>query len=174
MSTRSGEFVTLRQLREDVGLDAARFFYVMRKAEQHMDFDLDLAREQSSDNPVYYLQYAHARICSVQRQCAEKGFVPDLENAQLVRLDNAHEQALIKQLSLFPERVEVAASRREPHQVVNYLRELANLFHSWYNAHQFIVDDSELRDARITLAFATGQVLRNGLALMGVSAPDKM
>ena len=174
MSTRSGEFVTLRQLREDVGLDAARFFYVMRKAEQHMDFDLDLAREQSSDNPVYYLQYAHARICSVQRQCAEKGIKPDLENVQLARLDNAHEQALIKQLSLFPERVEVAALRREPHQVVNYLRELANLFHSWYNAHQFIVDDAELRDARITLALASGQVLRNGLGLMGVSAPDKM
>ena len=174
MSTRSGEFVTLRQLREDVGLDAARFFYVMRKAEQHMDFDLDLAREQSSDNPVYYLQYAHARICSVQRQCAEKGIVPALENVQLARLDNAHEQALIKQLSLFPERVDVAANRREPHQVVNYLRELANLFHSWYNAHQFIVDDTELRDARITLALAIGQVLRNGLGLMGVSAPDKM
>jgi arginyl-tRNA synthetase len=174
MSTRSGEFVTLRQLREDVGLDAARFFYVMRKAEQHMDFDLDLAREQSSDNPVYYLQYAHARICSVQRQCTEKGITPDLDNVQLARLDNAHEQALIKQLSLFPERVEVAALRREPHQVVNYLRELANLFHSWYNAHQFIVDDAELRDARITLALASGQVLRNGLGLMGVSAPDKM
>jgi arginyl-tRNA synthetase len=174
MSTRSGEFVTLRQLREDVGLDAARFFYVMRKAEQHMDFDLDLAREQSSDNPVFYLQYAHARICSVQRQCAEKGIVPDLENVEPARLDNAHEQALIKQLSLFPERVEVAALRREPHQVVNYLRELANLFHSWYNAHQFIVDDAQLRDARITLALATGQVLRNGLGLMGVSAPDKM
>jgi len=174
MSTRSGEFVTLRQLREDVGLDAARFFYVMRKAEQHMDFDLDLAREQSSDNPVYYLQYAHARICSVQRQCAEKGIVADLGGAQLQRLDNAHEQALIKQLSLFPERVEVAAARREPHQVVNYLRELANLFHSWYNAHQFIVDDAELRDARIVLALATGQVMRNGLGLMGVSAPEKM
>ena len=174
MSTRSGEFVTLRQLREDVGLDAARFFYVMRKAEQHMDFDLDLAREQSTDNPVYYLQYAHARICSVQRQCAEKGIVPALENVQLARLDNVHEQALIKQLSLFPERVDVAANRREPHQVVNYLRELANLFHSWYNAHQFIVDDTELRDARITLALAIGQVLRNGLCLMGVSAPDKM
>ena len=174
MSTRSGEFVTLRQLREDVGLDAARFFYVMRKAEQHMDFDLDLAREQSSDNPVYYLQYAHARICSVQRQCAEKGIVADLGGARLQRLDNAHEQALIKQLSLFPERVEVAAARREPHQVVNYLRELANLFHSWYNAHQFIVDDAELRDARIVLALATGQVMRNGLGLMGVSAPEKM
>ena len=174
MSTRSGEFVTLKQLREDVGLDAARFFYVMRKAEQHMDFDLDLAREQSSDNPVYYLQYAHARICSVQRQCAEKSIAVDLQNAQLARLDNPHEQALIKQLGLFAERVEVAATRREPHQVVNYLRELANQFHSWYNAHQFIVEDVELRDARIALALAVGQVLRNGLVLMGVSAPDKM
>ena len=174
MSTRSGEFVTLRQLREDVGLDAARFFYVMRKAEQHMDFDLDLAREQSSDNPVYYLQYAHARICSVWRQCGEKGIDPALPEARLERLDNTHEQALIKQLGLFPDRVEVAAVRREPHQVVNYLRELANQFHSWYNAHQFIVDDAELRDARIALATATGQVLRNGLQLMGVSAPEKM
>ena len=150
MSTRSGEFVTLRQQREDVGQDAARFFYVMRKAEQHMDFDLDLAREQSSDNPVYYLQYAHARICSLWRQCGEKGISPSLPQARLERLDNSHELALIKQLSLFPDRVEVAAERREPHQVVNYLRELANLFHSWYNAHQFIVDDAELRDALVT------------------------
>jgi arginyl-tRNA synthetase len=174
MSTRSGEFVTLRQLREDVGLDAARFFYVMRKAEQHMDFDLDLAREQSSDNPVYYVQYAHARICSVERQCAEKGIVPDLDNASLERLGNAHEDALIKHLALFPGRVENAANRREPHLVINYLRELANHFHSWYNAHQFIVGDAELRDARIVLAHAVGQVLRNGLGLMGVSAPERM
>ena len=174
MSTRSGEFVTLRQLREDVGLDAARFFYVMRKTEQHMDFDLDLAREQSSDNPVYYLQYAHARICSIERQCADKGIVVDPDNARLARLDNSHEEALIKHLGQFAERVEVAALRREPHQLVNYLRELANLFHSWYNAHQFIVDDGELRDARVALALAVGQVLRNGLGLLGVSAPDRM
>ena len=110
----------------------------------------------------------------MQRQCADKGIVADLDNAHLQRLDNAHEQALIKQLGLFPERVEVAALRREPHQVVNYLRELANLFHSWYNAHHFIVDDAELRDARIVLALATGQVLRNGLTLMGVSSPESM
>ena len=174
MSTRSGEFVTLRQLREDVGLDAARFFYVMRKAEQHMDFDLDLAREQSNDNPVYYLQYAHARICSVRRQCVEKGIGVAASDANLARLDNTHEQALVKQLGLFPERVEAAAIRREPHLVVNYMRELAHLFHSWYNAHQFIVDDAELRDARLALASAVGQVLRNGLKLMGVSAPEKM
>ncbi|MGB5329435.1 MAG: arginine--tRNA ligase [Gammaproteobacteria bacterium] len=174
MSTRSGEFVTLRQLREDVGLDAARFFYVMRKAEQHMDFDLDLAREQSNDNPVYYLQYAHARICSVRRQCIDKGIDVSAGDANLARLDNTHEQALVKQLGLFSERVEAAASRREPHLVVNYMRELANQFHSWYNAHHFIVDDTELRDARLALASAIGQVLRNGLKLMGVSAPEKM
>ncbi len=174
MSTRSGEFVTLRQLREDVGLDAARFFYVMRKADNHMDFDLDLAREQSNDNPVYYLQYAHARICSVRRQCVEKGIDVVPREANLARLEQEHEQALIRQLALFPERVLSAARRREPHLIVNYLRELANQFHSWYNAHQFIVDDAELRDARIALAESVGQVLRNGLGLMGVSAPEKM
>ena len=174
MSTRSGEFVTLRQLREDVGQDAARFFYVMRKSDQHMDFDLDLARERSSDNPVYYLQYAYARICSVKRQCAEKGLTLSLDNANLSRLDNAHEQQLIKQISLYPERVQNAALRREPHIVVNYMRDLANQFHSWYNAFQFIVDDVELRDARLALATAIGQVLHNGLNLMGVSAPERM
>ena len=174
MSTRSGEFVTLRQLREDVGQDAARFFYVMRKADQHMDFDLDLAREQSNDNPVYYLQYAHTRICSVIRQCKDKGLTPLLLEANLDRLENSHELQLIKQLNQYPDRVEAAALRREPHIVVNFLRDLANQFHSWYNAHQFIVDDVELRDARLALASATSQVLRNGLELLGVSAPDKM
>ena len=174
MSTRSGEFVTLKQLREDVGKDAARFFYVMRKADQHMDFDLDLAREQSSDNPVYYLQYAHARICSVKRQCAEKGLKLSTENANLSRLDNNHELELIKHIGLYPERVQSSATRREPHVVVNYLRDLANHFHSWYNAHHFIVDDIELRDARMALATAVGQVMKNGLTLMGVSAPETM
>ncbi len=174
MSTRSGEFVTLRQLREDVGQDAARFFYVMRKADQHMDFDLDLAREQSNDNPVYYLQYAHARICSVRRQCEEKGLSLNLPEANLSRLDNAHERQLIRQLGFFPDRIQRAAIRREPHIVVNYLRDLANQFHSWYNAHQFIVADVELRDARIALASTVRQVLQNGLKLMGVSAPEKM
>ena len=174
MSTRSGEFVTLRQLREDVGLDAARFFYVMRKADQHMDFDLDLAREQSNDNPVYYLQYAFARICSVKRQAAEKSIALSIESANLLRLDNTHEQALIKHLRQYSERTLAAALRREPHLVVNYLRDLANLFHSWYNAHHFIVDDAELRDARMALASAVAQVLNNGLKLMGVSVPESM
>lgn len=174
MSTRSGEFVTLKQLRKDVGNDAARFFYVMRKADQHMDFDLDLARDQSSDNPVYYLQYAYARICSVKRQCEEKGLTIAIKSANLSRLDNNHELELIKQLNLYPERVHSSAMRREPHIVVNYMRDLANQFHSWYNAHQFIVEDVELRDARMALATAVGQVMINGLTMMGVSAPEKM
>lgn len=174
MSTRSGEFVTLRELREDVGSDAARFFYVMRKADQHMDFDMDLAREQSSDNPVYYVQYAHARVCSVERQCAEQGVAIEIADAKLELLDSEHEQAVLKQLSLYPDRVLSAAERREPHIVVNYLRDLAQSFHAWYNANKFIVDDAGQRNARIALAFAARQVLRNGLELMGVSAPEKM
>lgn len=174
MSTRSGEFVTLRTLREDVGKDAARFFYVMRKADQHMDFDLSLAREESSDNPVYYVQYAHARVCSVEKQCADQQLNIDLQNPQLDKLDNKHEQALLKHLSLYVERLQSAAQRREPHLLVNYLRELANLFHSWYNAHKFIVEDVELRNARIALAFAVRQVISNGLLLIGVSAPEVM
>ncbi len=174
MSTRSGEFVTLRELRRDVGLDAARFFYVMRKCDQHMDFDLDLAREQSNDNPVYYLQYAHARICSVARQCAERGLEVDFATADLARLDSEHEQAVIRHLGQFPERIAAAARRREPHLVINYLRELANQFHSWYNDERFLVDDAALRDARLTLAAAVGQVMKTGLRLMGVGAPERM
>jgi len=174
MSTRSGDFVPLRTLREDVGNDAARFFYVMRKVDQHMDFDLNLAREQSSDNPVFYVQYAHARICSVEKQCAELKIKIDLEKINLEKLTNKHEQALLKQLVDYPDRVANSAQRREPHIVINYLRELSQYFHSWYNAHKFIVDDEELRNARVALAFATRQVLKNGLLLMGVSAPEKM
>ncbi len=174
MSTRSGEFVTLRELREDVGKDAARFFYVMRKAEQHMDFDLDLARQESSDNPVYYVQYAHARVCSVERQCAEQGIDIDTGQAALERLDSSHEQAVLKLLALYPERLAAAAGRREPHLLVNTLRELAHAFHSWYNAHKFLVEDDGLRNARLALALATRQVLRNGLELLGVSAPERM
>ncbi len=174
MSTRSGEFVTLRTLREDVGSDAARFFYVMRKADQHMDFDLTLARQQSNDNPVFYVQYAHARVCSVEKQCAEQGIQIDPAHAELQKLDNSHEQAILKLLAQYPARVLSAAQRREPHIVVNYLRELANLFHSWYNAHKFIVEDEALMNARVALAFATRQVLKNGLLMMGVSAPEKM
>ncbi len=176
MSTRSGEFVTLRELREEVGNDAARFFYVMRKCEQHLDFDLDLAKSQSADNPVYYIQYAHARVCSVMRQLAEKGLERDEARgrANLHRLSETHEQALMASLSRYPEVLESAALSHEPHQIAHYLRELANDFHTYYNAHIFLVDDAALRDARLNLILATRQVLHNGLKLLGVSAPEAM
>ena len=176
MSTRSGSFVTLRELREEVGNDAARFFYVMRKCEQHLDFDLDLAKSQSADNPVYYIQYAHARVCSVLRQLAEKGLERDRDrgSANLDRLTEAHEQDLITMLTRYPEVVEAAALSEEPHQIAHFLRETANAFHTYYNAHQFLVDDAALRDARLNLCEATRQVLRNGLELLGVGAPDEM
>lgn len=176
MSTRSGSFVTLRELRKEVGSDAARFFYVMRKCEQHMDFDLDLAKSQSSDNPVYYVQYAHARVCSVLRQAAEKGIPVDITpgDRNLERLTEEHEQTLLKTLSRYPEVVENSALNEEPHQLTHYVRDLANDFHTYYNAHQFLVEDEALRDARIKLILAVRQVLRNGLNLLGVSAPEKM
>ncbi|MCW8829812.1 MAG: arginine--tRNA ligase [Gammaproteobacteria bacterium] len=176
MSTRSGSFVTLRELREEVGNDAARFFYVMRKCEQHMDFDLDLAKSQSNDNPLFYIQYAHARVCSVLRQMEEKGLSHDngagLKNIAL--LNETHEQELMRTLSRYPEIVEGAALSHEPHQLAHYLRELANDFHTYYNAHQFLVDESGVRDARLTLITATRQVIANGLGLLGVSAPESM
>ncbi|RNE92336.1 arginine--tRNA ligase [Marichromatium sp. AB32] len=176
MSTRSGEFVTLRQLREEVGRDAARFFYVMRRCEQHLDFDLDLAKSESSDNPVYYVQYAHARICSVLRQAAERGIViePSAGTSHLDRLVEPQEQALLRSIARYPEVVEGAALKAEPHQLTHYLRDLANELHTYYNAHQFLVDDAALRDARIKLILAVRQVLRNGLGLLGVSAPENM
>ena len=176
MSTRSGEFVTLRQLRKEVGKDAARFFYVMRRCEQHLDFDLDLAKSQSADNPVYYVQYAHARVCSVLHQAAEKGIAvePSPGETNLELLTNSHEEALLRTLSRYPEVVEAAALTEEPHQLTHYLRELANDFHTYYNAHQFLVGDQRLRDARIKLILAARQVLRNGLGLLGVSAPESM
>ena len=176
MSTRSGSFVTLRELREEVGTDAARFFYVMRKCEQHMDFDLDLAKSQSSDNPVYYIQYAHARICSVFRQLAEKNISHDLEqgNQHLNLLTESHEVQLINSLTRYPEYVEKAALNEEPHQLAHFLRDVANELHTYYNAHQFIVDDETIRNARLNLIAATRHVLCNGLKLLGVSAPEKM
>ena len=176
MSTRSGEFVTLRELRNEVGNDAARFFYVMRKCEQHMDFDLDLAKSQSSDNPVYYIQYAHARVKSVMRQLQEKQLEWDKAagNAGLSALSEAHEQELIISLSRYPEVLEAAAINHEPHQLTHYLRELANDFHTYYNAHTFLVEDNTLRNARLNLIEATRQVIANGLGLLGVSAPDAM
>ncbi|MCP4829009.1 MAG: arginine--tRNA ligase [Proteobacteria bacterium] len=174
MSTRSGEFVTLRELREEVGRDAARFFYALRKPDQHMDFDLDLAKSQSSDNPVYYVQYAHARICSVFRQLEEKGIAVKLADADHSLLVESRETDLLQKLSRYPEVIEAAARSYEPHQVAYYLRELANDFHTYYNAHPFIAAKPQLRLARLSLIDATRQVLANALALLGVTAPQRM
>ena len=176
MSTRSGSFVTLRELREEVGNDAVRFFYVMRKNEQHMDFDLELAKSQSNENPVYYIQYAHARICSVFRQLNEKSLQHDiaLGEKHLSLLNTQHEIDLIDQLNRYPDLVLSAAHSHEPHSLAAYLRALAANFHSYYNSHPFIVEDANLCNARLNLILATQHALRNGLALLGVSAPEKM
>jgi arginyl-tRNA synthetase len=176
MSTRSGEFVTLRELRQEVGNDAARLFYVMRSNDQHLDFDLELAKSRSNDNPVYYIQYAHARVASVFRQLRDRGLDFDRAAgvAALAALDDPHEQALMTAITRWPEMVELAAAQRAPHMVVHFLRELATAFHAWYNAQQFIVDDAATRNARLALALAAQQVVRNGLAVLGVSAPETM
>ncbi|WP_455201730.1 DALR anticodon-binding domain-containing protein, partial [Kaarinaea lacus] len=176
MSTRSGQFVTLRELREEVGADAARFFYVMRKCEQHMDFDLELAKSQSNDNPVYYIQYAHARVCSVLKQLNEKSLSYDQGQglANLSLLTEQHELELITSLSKYPEIIASGARNHEPHQIAHYLRDLANEFHTYYNAHQFIVENDALRNARLVLILATRQVIANGLTILGVSAPESM
>jgi len=172
MSTRSGEFVTLRELRKEVGNDAARFFYVLRKADQHLDFDLDLAKSQSTDNPVYYVQYAHARVCSVLEQWG--GAAAELAGADVTALLAEHETALLALLLEYPDAVENAARDFAPHLVAFYLRELAAAFHSYYNATRLLVDDESVKRARLALAAAVRQVVRNGLALLGVSAPDRM
>mgnify|MGYP000332423023 CR=1 FL=1 len=176
MSTRSGSFVTLRELRKEVGNDAARFFYVTRKAEQHMDFDLDLAKSESKDNPVYYIQYAHARICSMLRKLEEMKLSIDHTQGLTYLSENAIESEinLAKQLSIYPQQLETAASNLEPHIITHYLRELASNFHTYYNSSKVLVDEAEIRNARITLNIAVKQVLENGLKLLGVSAPEVM
>ncbi len=172
MSTRSGEFVTLRELREEVGKDAARFFYVMRKSDQHLDFDLDLAKSQSNDNPVYYVQYAHARICSVLAQW--DGDVASLSDVCTESLVDPVELMLLQKLIDFPDVIEAAAREFAPHLVAFYLRELAGEFHSYYNATRFLVPDEAVQYARLALVASIQQVLCNGLGLLGVNAPEKM
>lgn len=172
MSTRSGEFVTLRELRREVGNDACRFFYVLRKSDQHLDFDLDLAKSQSNENPVYYIQYAHARVCSVLNQWA--GELAELKAADLGKLENERELALCARLASFPEIVEGAAADYAPHQIAFYLKDLAADFHSWYNAERMLVEDEAVKLARLALAAAVRSVLRGGLAVLGVSAPESM
>jgi arginyl-tRNA synthetase len=176
MSTRSGEFETLRQLRAEVGNDAARFFYVSRSHDQHLDFDLDVAKSESNDNPVYYIQYAHARIASVFRQLADRELTWDDSSGRknLVLLTEPQERSLVRAMSRYPEVVELAASNRAPQHMVHYLRDLANDFHTYYNAHAFIVEDDALRDARLTLIAAARTIIVNGLTILGVSAPETM
>jgi arginyl-tRNA synthetase len=176
MSTRSGQFVTLKELRDEVGKDASRFFYIMRKSEQHLDFDLELAKSKSNENPVYYIQYAHARICSVLKQVEEKGYTydADIGNNNLHTLTEPSEEKLITALSRYPEVMHSAATEYEPHQIAYYLKDLATEFHSYYNSCQFIVDSDELRNARLNLISASKQVVYNGLGILGVSAPEQM
>ncbi|MFZ2726236.1 MAG: arginine--tRNA ligase [Methylococcaceae bacterium] len=176
MSTRSGEFVTLRQLRDEVGKDAARFFYVMRRSDQHIDFDLKLATSKTNENPVFYVQYAHARICSVLRQLDEKGLVRDiaLGTAGVKLLSESHELHLVATLARYAEMLQRAAEQHEPHQIIQYLRDLAHEFHTYYNAHPFLVDEPQLRNARLNLICAVKQVLANGLNLLTINAPEMM
>jgi arginyl-tRNA synthetase len=176
MGKREGQFVTLRQLREEVGNDACRLFYLMRSHEQPLDFDLELAKSRSNENPVYYIQYAHARVASVMKQLTARAlqYDADLGLASLALLASDHEHAATRELSRFPEVVTQAAAARAPHALVHYLRELANAFHTWYNAATILVEEPPLRNARLALALAFQQVLRNGLELLGVSAPESM
>jgi arginyl-tRNA synthetase len=176
MSTRSGEFITLRQLREEVGTDAARFFYVMRKAQQHMDFDLELAKSQSNENPIYYIYYAHARICSVMRHMEAKQMHDDWQDGlqHVAQLTHPQELALLMLLNRYTETIVQAAQNYEPHLLAHYLRQLAHSFHSYYNNCVFLIPENHLRHARLCLIAATAQVLRNGLNLLGIQAPEVM
>ena len=173
---RAGSYVTVRDLIDEVGRDATRFFLAARRADSQLTFDIDLARSQSNDNPVYYVQYAHARVCSVMRRAEADGLAFDHAQAMasLGRLEEAQEKALMNRLARYPEVVEHAAANREPQQVAQYLLDLAADFHTCYNAVKVMVEDDALRNARLALGLATRQVLRNGLDLMGVSAPEEM
>ena len=175
MSTRSGKFDTLRKLRAEVGNDAARFFYVSRSNDQHLDFDLDVARSESNDNPVYYVQYVHARICSIHRKAMEKGLRPFAPAASdLSGLETPEDIQLVRTMARFPEVLAAAATMREPHRVTFYLMDLASAFHAYYNKHRILSDDLQKSQARLYLVTAVQKVIRNGLNLLGVSAPQKM
>ncbi|KXS39659.1 MAG: arginyl-tRNA synthetase [Halomonadaceae bacterium T82-2] len=176
LSKRAGSYVTLRDLIDEVGRDATRYFLAARRADSQLTFDIDLARSQSNDNPVYYVQYAHARLCSVMRKAEADGRPFDHAEAMdsLARLESDQEKALMNRLARYPEVVEHAAANREPQQIAQYLQDLAADFHTCYNAVKVMVNDAPLRNARLALGLATRQVLRNGLDLLGVSAPEEM
>lgn len=176
MSKRSGQYITLSELMDEVGKDAARFFFLMRDPDSTVEFDLDLAKAESSDNPVYYVQYAHARLCSILRQADELGYtpsgIPGKEN--LKRLESTEERELLKKIAELPNEIEVAARLTEPHRLARYVMDLAALFHSFYNSQRVLIEDDELREARLGLVRSTKQVLANVLAILGVSAPERM
>jgi arginyl-tRNA synthetase len=176
ISKRAGDYVTVRDLVDEVGRDAVRFFFLLRKSDSQLTFDVDLARSRTEDNPVYYVQYAHARVCSVLDKAgvALAAACAELRGAELLPLTSPYEEALLRRIADFPEEVAQAARELAPHLVTFYLRELAAEFHSYYNAEQFLVDDPPLRKARLALVVAVGQVVRNGLGVLGVSAPEKM
>lgn len=172
LSKRAGSYVTLRDLIEEVGCDATRYFLAARRSDSQLVFDIDLARAQTNDNPVYYIQYAHARICSVLSQWS--GDKASLQNVDLSPLNNAHETALMQRLSAYPETVANAATELAPHTIANYLKELASDLHSYYNEYKFLIDDEAVKLARLSLISATQQVLKNGLDLLGVAAKERM
>jgi arginyl-tRNA synthetase len=176
ISKRAGSYVTLRDLIDEAGRDAVRFFLVSRKADSEFVFDLDLARSQSEENPVYYVQYAHARVASVLRQAgtSRDEALARLRGSDLSPLVSAYEYAILRRLADFPDEVADAARELAPHQLTFYLKDLAQEFHSYYNAERFLVDDPRIRDARLALIVAVGQVLRNGLGILGIGAPDEM
>lgn len=175
MSKRSGEFITLEELIAEVGKDAARYFFVMRSPDSHLDFDMDLAKSQSTDNPVYYIQYAHARICSILRQMEDKGgTLPKAGACDLERLQEPAELELIRKLVDFPTEISAAAVNLEPHRMARYAHELAGLFHSFYNSNRVMVDDEELQKARLVLVKSVRAVVRRALGLLGLTAPESM
>jgi len=176
LSKRAGTTLTLRELIDEVGRDAVRFFFLLRKSDSQLTFDIDLARAQSEENPVYYVQYAHARVCSVLEKAgiSPEGAADSLRNVDLSPLSSAYESALLRRLADFTDELAMATRELAPHLITFYLKELAAEFHSYYNAEQFLVDDDALRQARLALVVATGQVVRNGLAVLGVSAPVRM
>lgn len=175
MSTRSGEFVTLREVLDEVGRDAARYNFLMRRSDSHLDFDLELAKKQSNENPVYYVQYAYARICSILRMAQERGIaIPDYSHVDPVLLDQPEEKTLIRMLVLYPEMILGAANSLEPHRITFYLNDLAGVFHSYYNKNKVISENAELTGARLFLVKIIKIVLQNALKILGVSAPEKM
>lgn len=174
MSKRTGKAITLVELMDEVGIDPARYFFVMRSPDSHLDFDMDLAVSRSNENPVYYVQYAHARIMSVFRQASEKGLSQSTDSADLRLLNNEQEFDLLEKLGEFPGEIVVAAQQLAPHKVVHYLHDLASEFHRYYNACRVITDDAQLSQARMALLGGIAQVIRNGLKLIGVEAPDRM